>query len=401
MEDKLTRERGILPQKQGARLLVLGILIVASNLRAPLTSVGALVPSIRDSLGASSAAVGIITTLPLLAFALISPFAPKVAERHGMERTIFLSMLLLFIGIALRSVTGVATLFIGTALIGIAISFGNVLLPGFIKLSFPYQVGIITSFYTVFMNVFGAIASGISVPLSGVGGLGWQGALAAWGLLTLLAMIIWLPQLKKSDSNTDQGPAIKTETKMWKSSIAWQVTIFMGLQSLMFYTPVTWLPNILQSSGYSSAEAGWLLSLMQIAVVLTTFVIPIVADRLNNQKLLGVMTGVLFIISILGLLSGQQTVIIIAVILLGAGCGSGFSLAMMLFTLRTKNGHEASKLSGMAQSAGYSLAAFGPVLFGGLYDMTGNWVLPLCMLLLASSILAIAGYLSGRKVTIK
>jgi len=387
--------------RQGVFLLVLGILLFASTLRAPLTSVGALVPAIRDSLGVSNAAVGIITTLPLLAFAFVSPFSPKAANRFGMEKTIFFSMLLLFVGILLRSVSGVAPLFIGTALVGIAISFGNVLLPGYIKLSFPFKVGILTALYTVLMNVFGALAAGVSVPLAGINGIGWQGALVAWGILVLIAMIIWIPQLKRPAEQTK----VDTETKgkktvMWKSVIAWQVTIFMGFQSLMFYTPVTWFPDILQSIGYSLTEAGWLLSLMQASVIPLTFVIPIVADKMNNQKLLGVLTGGLFTLGVLGLLSGQQGLVILSMILIGAGCGSGFSLAMMFFTLRTKDGYEASELSGMAQSIGYLFAAAGPVLFGALYDVSGSWFSPLLMLLIVSVTLLVAGYLAGRQIVI-
>lgn len=402
MEEEMLKEgKNQNRTKQGAFLLILGILLFASNLRAPLTSVGALVPSIRDSLGVSNAAVGVITTLPLLAFAFVSPFSPKVASRFGMEKTIFFSMILLLIGMMLRSVTGVATLFIGTALIGIAISFGNVLLPGYIKLSFPFKVGIITAFYTVFMNVFGALAAGVSVPLSEIGGFGWQGALAAWGLLVLIAIIIWFPQFKNIMQRTETNPeTISKKTTMWKSFTAWQVTIFMGFQSLMFYTPMTWLPDILQLNGYSLAEAGWLLSLMQASLVPVTFITPIIADKMNNQKLLGVLTGVLFILGVLGLLSGQQALIIISVILIGAGCGSGFSLSMMLFTLRTKDGYEASELSGMAQSIGYLFAAAGPVLFGGLHDVTGSWFTPLIMLLVVSAVVLITGYLAGRRIVI-
>ena len=176
-------------------LLLIGILLIASNLRAPLTSVGSLVPAIRDSLEVSNVVVGFITTLPLLAFALVSPFSPKVAHRIGMERTIFLSMIVLLIGIITRSITGVGTLFIGTALIGIAISFGNVLLPSFVKTGFPFKIGLITGLYSVFMNIFGALASGVSVPLSNVGNLGWQGALGAWAILVIIALFFGFQNL--------------------------------------------------------------------------------------------------------------------------------------------------------------------------------------------------------------
>src|SRR5699024_10960202 len=148
--------------------LLIGILLISANLRAPLTSVGSLVPIIRDSLGVSNSVIGTITTVPLLAFAIVSPFAPKLAHRFGVERTIFVSMIILLIGTVLRYVLGVCTLFIGTALIGIAISFLNVLSLVMVKMSFPLRVGAITGLYAVIMNVFGALASGVSVPLANI-----------------------------------------------------------------------------------------------------------------------------------------------------------------------------------------------------------------------------------------
>ncbi|WP_068672214.1 MFS transporter [Oceanobacillus sp. Castelsardo] len=388
-------------QKRGTFLLLAGILLFATTLRAPLTSVGSLISVIRDSLGVSNAVVGIITTIPLLAFALVSPFTPKVANRFGMEKTIFLSMIVLFIGIIIRSVTGVETLFIGTAFIGIAISFGNVLLPGYIKMSFPLKIGLITGIYTVFMNMFGGLASGVSVPLSNIGKLGWQGALGVWAILIIFALILWFPQLRhpKETSKSDSNNKRKKAT-MWTSFTAWQVTIFMGFQSLMFYTPMTWLPEILQSNGYSASEAGWMLSLMQFSLIPTSFVLPIIADRMKNQKGLGAFTGAVFILGIFGLLNGNPGLIMISVVMIGIGCGSGFSLSMMFFTLRTKDGYDASELSGMAQSFGYSLAALGPVLFGGLHDFTGSWTAPLLMLLFVSIIILLAGWLGGRQVII-
>lgn len=382
-------------------LLLIGILLIASNLRAPLTSVGSLVPAIRDSLEVSNVVVGFITTLPLLAFALVSPFSPKVAHRFGMEKTIFLSMIVLLIGIMLRSVTGVSTLFIGTALIGIAISFGNVLLPSFVKTGFPFKIGLITGLYSVFMNIFGALASGLSVPLSNVGNLGWQGALGIWAILVMIALFFWFPKPKASTGSPKFNQSNNNrKTNMWASFTAWQVTIFMGFQSLMYYTMLTWLPDIILFNGYSLNEAGWMLSLMLFSAIPLTFIMPIIADKMNNQKLLGAFTGVIFLLGVVGLLNGNPSFIIISAILLGVGCGSGFSLSLMFFTLRTKDGYDASELSGMAQSFGYSLAALGPVLFGGIHDLTGSWTAPLYMLVFVSIILLIAGWLGGRKIII-
>src|SRR5690625_2675218 len=268
-----TDEQQIKNRTRGGWLLLIGILLLASNLRAPLTAVGSLVPVIRDSLGVSNTVIGTITTLPLLAFALISPISPKIANRFGMEKTIFASMILLTIGIILRSVTGVSTLFIGTALIGIAISFGNVLLPGLIKLSFPFRIGILTGLYAVCMNIFGSIASGISVPLSNVEIMGWQGALGIWDILIVIAIIFWLPQVKKTAELPDYDVnGQKRKTNVLKSFTAWQITVFMGLQSLMFYTMLTWLPEILLLHGYTPSDAGWMLSLMQFSLIPLTFI---------------------------------------------------------------------------------------------------------------------------------
>src|SRR5690625_4010770 len=149
-------------------LLVAGIMLFASNLRVPITSIGSLVPVIRDNLDVSSSVMGSISTLPLLAFAFVSPFVPKIANRFGMEKTIFLAMMILGLGVVVRSANGISTLFIGTALIGITIAFGNVLLPGLIKMRFPFKIGLMTGLYTIFMNIFGALASGVSVPLSNI-----------------------------------------------------------------------------------------------------------------------------------------------------------------------------------------------------------------------------------------
>ncbi|KQL19212.1 CynX/NimT family MFS transporter [Cytobacillus solani] len=386
-------------KRKNGLLLVVGIMLFASTLRVPLTSIGSLVPIIRDTLGVSNTIIGLVSTLPLLAFAFVSPFVPKIASRMGMERTIFLSMVILGLGIVIRPITGISTLFIGTILIGISISFGNVLLPSLIKMNFPFKVGLMTGFYALFKSVFGALASGLSVPISKIDSFGWQGALGIWVILVIISLFIWYSQVKnpvpKPELESDQK-----KTNMWTSFTAWQVTLFMGLQSLMYYTCLTWLPDILQFHGYSSSQAGWILSLMLFALIPVNFLIPVIADKMKNQKILGALTGAVFLLGTIGLFSANIVLITISVILIGIGCGSGYSLSMMFFTLRTKNGYEASELSGMAQSFGYFLAALGPILFGGLHDLIGSWITPLFMLLFIAMIIFITGVLAGRKVMI-
>ncbi|MEV5113103.1 CynX/NimT family MFS transporter [Peribacillus frigoritolerans] len=378
-------------------LLIIGIILLGANLRAPLTSVGPLVTSIRDNLGLSNTLSGSLTTLPLLSFALLSPFAPRIARRFGMELTLFLSLVLLTIGIGIRSVGGVPTLFIGTILIGLAIAIGNVLLPSLIKHNFARNIGLMTGTYAVSMNLCGAIGSGISIPLSSSSGLGWAGALGCWGILSLITVFLWMPQLRRPfNSGKDVQTAQKDKKiNLWRSGLAWQITFFMGLQSFIFYTVITWMPEILEQKGLNADEAGWMLSIMQLAVIPITFLVPILAGRLQSQRLL-VVPPVIFLISgIFGILSGSTLFIPVCMILIGIGVGTIFSLSMMFFSLRTQSTHEATELSGMAQSFGYLLAAIGPVLFGLLHDITHSWTLPLLMLAAISALIFIVGMRAG------
>ena len=380
-------------------LLVIGIMLIAANLRAPITAVGSLINDIVDDLQLSNAVAGSITTIPLLAFAIFSPFAPKIAQRFGLERTIFYSMIALTIGIFIRSTSSIALLFGGTILLGLAISIGNVLLPGYVKLKFPHKIGLMTGLYAVFMNMFGALASGISVPLSNVGSLGWQGSLAVFGGLSLLATIVWMPQLKQNIV----PPKVTSQEKkpsLLKSPLAWAVTLFMGTQSLLFYTIVAWLPPMLQTKGYSPESAGWMLFAVQMTIVPVTFIVPIIAGKMKNQIGLALFTALAFATGIIFLIINEPVLILPAVISLGIGAGSAFSLAMMLFTLRTNTVDEAAQLSGMAQSAGYLLAATGPVIFGKVYDLTLDWDTSLYILLSMTLIILFAGLYASQSKTV-
>lgn len=378
-------------------LLFIGIILVGSNLRAPLTSVGSLISLIRDDLGISHTVAGTITTLPLLAFAFLSPFAPKIAQKLGMERTIFLSLLVLLLGMVMRSLFGTSFLFMGTILIGLAIAIGNVLMPGIIKINFPLKVGIVMGCYAVGMNIFGALASGLSVPLSTIGGIGWKGSLAFWTVTACIAIVVWVPQLKKHEKLEDVGEvSSKKRGSIWRSPLAWYITLFMGLQSLIFYTLITWLPEILHLHGYSASAGGWMLFLMQFALIPITFIVPVVAEKMRDQKLLSGLTAMFFIVGLLGIFIGNSIFLPVAVIMMGMASGSAFSLCMMFFSLRTTDGQQAAEMSGMAQSFGYLLAAIGPTLFGALHDISGGWKLPLAMLIVLAVIIFVVAVAAGK-----
>jgi MFS transporter, CP family, cyanate transporter len=378
-------------------LLVLGIVLLAANLRPALTSVAPLIGQIRADTGISNGVAGLLTTLPLLAFGLLSPVAPRVARGFGMERVLLVSLLVLAAGILLRWAGAVAALFLGTAILGAAIALGNVLLPGLVKREFPEHAGLMTSVYSTSLGISAALAAGVSVPLAQLDGIGWRGALAVWALPALLAGVAWLPQLGRSDRPADlsarSSPGIKD---LWRSPLAWQVTLFMGLQSLAYYVTLTWLPEILQDGGMGAARAGWMLGLSQAVSIVAMFSAPVIAERRPSQRgVVAVAVGVSGA-GALGLLVAGSTAATLWVVLLGLGQGASFSLALTFFALRSPDPGHAAALSGMAQSVGYLLAAGGPFLFGVLRDATGSWKVPLALLLATTVCLLIAGMGAAR-----
>ncbi|MED1562468.1 MFS transporter [Alkalihalobacillus alcalophilus] len=372
--------------------LFFGIVLVAANLRAPISAVGPLLSSIQESLGLTKSVAGSMTTIPLVAFALLSPFAPRFARKFGTERTIFVAFIVLTIGIAVRIYPSIPSLFIGTAFVGAAIAICNVLLPAIIKQHFPLRLGLMTGIYGLVMNITAALSSGISEPLSLY--FHWSGALAIWGILAVSALFIWSFQLKNNQpikKGLDKTGSVSFRLRT--SSLAWFVTAFMGVQSFLYYTVLTWLPQILETYGYSSIAAGWMLASMQGALFPMTFLIPILAGKMKDQRFLSVATGVCFLISSVGLLIGFW--LPLWVLLMGVACGSAFGLAMMFFPLRTKEAHQAAKLSGMAQSLGYLLAASGPVLFGFIHELSGGWRTPMMLLVILSIVICFFGFKAG------
>lgn len=379
-------------------LFVIAVIFFASTLRTPLTGVGPIISNIRDGLGISNALAGFLTTIPLLAFAIVSPFAPRISRKFGMEYTLFYSVILLTIGILLRSVGNTPLLIIGTVLIGIAISFGNVLFPSFFKLRFPARIGLLTGIYTVSMNISGAISAGISQPIAANTSIGWQGALGIPVVLTIITIIAWIPVLrgKRIDLHTLSSNGDKKETNLITSPLAWAIAVSMGLQSLLFYCSAAWIPEILTAQGLSPENAGWMVSLMQLSQIPMTFLIPIVAEKFTSQRPVVFLFTILYLIGFLGVFLEWTDYVVVWMIALGLAGGASFGLVLMLFTLRTKTAYEAAQISGFAQSVGYLLAAVGPVLFGFLHDATNSWDLPILLFIIATLILFYSAFISSK-----
>ncbi|MFP4879860.1 CynX/NimT family MFS transporter [Mammaliicoccus sciuri] len=382
--------------KKQTLILFIGILLIGASLRAPITSVGIALPSIKETLNLSNTSVSLITIIPLLSFAVISLFAAKISHKFGLERTVFGALILICIGIALRAITGVSWLYVGTILIGVGIAFGNVLTPGIIKMNFPLRIGIMTGYYTVVMNIFGSASSYVTAPL--VKHFNYNIAISIIGIVTFIGIIIWSFQLNKHE--TVNSSQTTTNINVWKSPLSWQITLLMGGQSMIFYSLINWLPEFLLSHGTPINEAGIYLSILQLAIIPLTFVTPIFAEKMKNQVLITFVTGLLFVLGILTLML-QPNWAFLGIILIGIASGLAFGLVNTFFGLRTENGLTAAKLSGMSQSVGYLFAAIGPLLFGILHDATNSWNTSFGILLVTSIIIMIIGSRAGRNITIE
>jgi CP family cyanate transporter-like MFS transporter len=393
-------------QKNRQISLFIGIIAVAICLRAPITAVGPLLPQIQNALGLGNAAAGMVTTVPLLAFGFFSIFAPIIAKKWGMESTILVAILLIGIGIVTRSWGQISFLYLGTIILSLGIAIGNVLLPGLVKQYFALRVGLVTAMYSLSMNIIGATASAISVPIASQ--WQWQGALACMLILALVALLAWLPQMafrqkkqditEKNKSSHNEKITNKSKINLWNNKLAWQVTFYMGLQSLLFYTLLSWLPHIMAEQGIGAAKAGAMLGLLQMALLPVAFVVPIIASKLKNQQMLCLIGGGFVTSALLLFIFGSASVYTVAVILMGIGLGFAFSLSMVFFGLRTNNMDEAAALSGMAQAIGYLMAAVGPMLFGWLHDIADNWIWSLWLLVIVGLANTVAGYFSGRNI---
>lgn len=374
-------------------LMVLGVIFLAFNLRAPLTAVGPVLGEITRDLNLSNTSAGLLTTIPLLAFAFLSTFLPRFAKKLGMEMILLWSLLILIAGLVIRPLENLTYLFLGAGLIGIAITIGNVMMPAYIKKYFPTNTGLLTGIYSVSMNLSAALAAGFSISLGNLTQLGWKGSIGIWVFLALFTLIIWIP-LAKGSRQKEQLENLPTpsSTSVWKSRLSWQIALFMGLQSFIYYCIITWWPEMLQSWGMSAERSGWIVSYVQLAQLPATFVVPILANKLRNQKPLITIIGILILIALVLIIVFKAKYIILGCILLGISTGGSFSLAMMFFVLRTKDAVDAAALSGMSQSVGYMLAATGPPLFGFIYQISKVWEWSLLLLFVVSIFLIITGF---------
>ncbi|MNZ32669.1 Inner membrane transport protein YeaN [compost metagenome] len=351
-------------------LLLLGLVLVALNLRPALSSMAPLLSQVSDSLGLTASQAGLLTTLPVLCLGLFAPLAPVLARRFGSERVILGILLTLAAGIAVRSAFGSTGVFVGSIMAGASIGVIGVLLPGIVKRDFPKHAGTLTGVYTMALCLGAAMAAGATVPLSEHFGDSWSLGLGFWLIPALLAALIWLPQARQGHGAHHVAYRVRG---LLRDPLAWQVTLYMGLQSSLAYIVFGWLPSILIGRGLSPTQAGLVLSGSVIVQLISSLSAPWLATRGKDQRLAIVVVMLLALAGLFGCLYAPLDGLWGWAIVLGLGQGGTFALALTLIVLRSKDAHVAANLSSMAQGVGYTLASMGPFAVGLVHDLTGGW----------------------------
>jgi CP family cyanate transporter-like MFS transporter len=406
------------PQRD-VTLLVVGIVVLAVNLRASITSLPPVFPELSAALHLSATSIAVLAAAPVLCFAVFSAPAAPLSRRFGEERVLLAALLLLTGGLLLRGAAPGPMLFPGTVLAGAGVALMNVLLPSLVKRRRPEHAGLLIGGYLLTLASGAVIGSLIAVPVfrAAGGGPGWpvQVTLGLWALPAAGAAVMWLPQIRRRTRPDPPGPGrpareavgevprgglLRGGAAVHRHALGWQVAAFMGLQSLYFYAALSWLPSLFRSRGVSASGAGGLLALMNLGNAVTAMLIPVLAHRARDQRLLVVMTMLASAAGLGGSLFAPVGSAVAWTLLLGLGQGAGLALAIFFTMARAPDPVTSASLSGFAQGVGYLIAAAGPLAVGFLHTATGGWTVPVLSLLAVAALELWAGWLAARARTL-
>jgi len=377
-----------------AWLLVLGIVLAALNLRTAVTSVGPLLDQVSAALGMTSVGTGLLTTLPVLAFATVGAVTPALARRVGEHRLLLLALVTLGAGMLVRSLVGSAPVFLlssAVALSGGAV--GNVLIPTLIKRHFPARIGTMTTVYTTALAVGTMLAAAATVPIERASG-DWHIALGVWAALAAIAVLPWLALLRSEPERDAARPGVSLRV-LAGSRLAWAVALYFGTQSMIAYIMFGWLPAILVDGGYTVEQAGVILGAFTALNIPISILVPVIASRFRDQRPLVVGLVTAYVIGFAGLWAAPVSTAPVWVAFVAVGMGS-FPLALMMIGLRTRTPETTAGLSAFGQSAGYLIAGAGPLAVGVLHELSGGWALPYSLILAVLVVQLLTGLYAGR-----
>ncbi|WP_104139792.1 MULTISPECIES: CynX/NimT family MFS transporter [unclassified Cryobacterium] len=388
------------PLWPGRGLALLGIILVAANLRSAVTALSPIVAEINVDIPLSAVSLGVLGMLPPVCFAVFGIFTPMISRRHGLELPLVLAVLAILVGHFTRGVSGSITmLIIGSVIAFAGLGVGNVLLPPLVKKYFPDRIGLVTSLYATVMSLSTLVPPLIAVPVADAAG--WRISLGMWMLLALLALVPWITMLVRHRTEQSPSPVVDEADaailgRLWRSSIAWAIAGVFATSSLNAYAMFAWLPQLLvDAAQVTPTQAGTLLAVYAGMGIPCALIIPILTARLKNIGPLVYVGVFAFVIGDLGLMFLPKTMTWLWVSLAGLG-PMFFPLALVLINLRTRTHAGAVALSSFVQGIGYTLGALGPLVFGLLHELSGGWTWPMVFLLVTALAVLVAGAVIGR-----
>ena len=350
------------------------IVLLALNLRTLVASLPPLLTDVRADLGLSAFAAGLLTALPVLGFGAFAPLAPRLTRRVSIERVLLGCALLTAVAAGLRGAGGAAPLFAGCALAGLAVAIAQAVLPVFIRLRHPAMTGLLTGAYSMSLTLGATLAAALAVPLEEALG-SWEASLAAWALPPLVAAAVWLPAARRPGTTVSGPPP----PGLWRNRLAWNVALFMGVQSMAFYAGLSWIPTVLEDAGFSEGEAGSLQALGALVQLVPAFALPVLATRSRDQiRLLLAIVG-FSLAGVLGLIVAPAGALA-WMLIFGIGQGGALGLGLILPVLRGGDAASVAALTAMSLCVGYMVAATGPWVLGAVHDATGGWTVALAVL---------------------
>ncbi|MER5747562.1 MFS transporter [Streptomyces sp. NPDC002225] len=388
------------------RLVAVGLVLTALNLRPAITSLGALLEEVRDGLHMSGSVAGVLTSVPPLCFAVFGIMAPRLARRFGPGAVVCAGMIAITAGLVIRPLVGGTAGFLAAsalALMGIAVS--NVLMPVIVKHWFPDRVGSMTGLYSMALALGTSLAAAVTVPMTSAMGGSWRLGLGVWAVLSAAAILPWLPLVRdrRAANRPSGGPVAAQaapELRITRSRTAWSLACFFGLQATAAYITMGWMPQIFRDAGVSAGTAGVLLAVTMAMGVPLAFVIPRVASRMRNQGPIVLVLGSCGLAGYAGLYLAPAGGAWAWALLLGIS-NCSFPLALTMIGMRSRTGAGVVRLSAFAQSVGYLISIPGPLLIGVLYQHSGGWELPIALMAGLMVPQMAVGFLAGRDRTIE
>ncbi|NMG52075.1 MFS transporter [Streptococcus pneumoniae] len=376
--------------KKQSLFFVPGIILIGVSLRTPFTVLPIILGNISQGLEVEVSSLGVLTSLPLLMFTLFSPFSTQLAQKIGLEHLFTYSLFFLTIGSLIRLIN-LPLLYLGTLMVGASVAVINVLLPSLIQANQPKKIGFLTTLYVTSMGIATALASYLAVPITQASS--WKGLILLLTLLCLAIFLVWLPNHRYNHRLAPQTKQ-KSQIKVMRNKQVWAIIIFSGFQSLIFYTVMTWLPTMSIHAGLSSHEAGLLTSILSLISIPFSMTIPSLTTSLStrNRQLMLTLVSLAGVVGISMLFFPINNFIYWLAIhlLIGTATSALFPYLMVNFSLKTSAPEKTAQLSGLSQTGGYILAAFGPTLFGYSFDLFHSWVPSVAALLLIDILMTVA-----------